>query len=166
VSLVLLGVSGIVQVYADPFSLGGVPPIFNQDPDQALNTTSIPEGEDPIRNGMYWVVNSSDDPENAHVINGVIGADSADKLDDHMSAVGKVMSLIQIVINYTLGLLAFVALVYVMYAGFLMLTAAGDDKKFDKGKKSIKTAVIALAGIGISWLVVSLILRLIGVLTA
>jgi len=54
--------------------------------------------------------------------------------------------------------LAFIALAYLIYHGFLMLTAAGDDKKFDKGKSGIKVATIALIGIGLSRLIISLIL--------
>jgi hypothetical protein len=71
------------------------------------------------------------------------------------------MSLIQVAINYSLAILGFVALVYLIYNGFLMMTAAGNDKNFDKGKSGIKIAVIALVGIGMSWLIISAILRLI-----
>jgi threonine/homoserine/homoserine lactone efflux protein len=44
------------------------------------------------------------------------------------------MNLIQIIIDYALGILAFIALIYLIYHGFLMLTASGDEKQFDKGK--------------------------------
>jgi glucose-6-phosphate isomerase len=47
-----------------------------------------------------------------------------------------------------------------------MLTASGDEKQFDKGKGWIKIAVIALIGIGMSRLIVSLILWLITKLTS
>jgi hypothetical protein len=46
-----------------------------------------------------------------------------------------------------------------------MFSAAGDDKKFEKGKSGIKVAAIALIGIGLSWMIVSVILWIIGRLT-
>jgi hypothetical protein len=56
-----------------------------------------------------------------------------------------------------LGLLGLVALIYLIYNGFLILTAAGDEAQYKKGLQSVKYAAIALAGIGASWLIVSLI---------
>ena len=47
-------------------------------------------------------------------------------------------------INWMLGLLATIALVICLYAGFLMVTAAGDDTKHKKGMTIIKQAVIGL----------------------
>ena len=43
----------------------------------------------------------------------------------------------------------------------MVMTAAGDDTQYKKGLKSIKNAIIALAGIGASRLIVSLIFWLI-----
>ena len=54
-----------------------------------------------------------------------------------------------------------VALVYLIYHGFIMLTAAGDDAQYKKGLKGIKFAAIAIVGIGLSRLIVSGIFRLI-----
>jgi hypothetical protein len=60
-----------------------------------------------------------------------------------------------------LGMLATIALVICLYAGFLMVTAAGDDAKYKKGMGILKQAGIGLAIIGLAWLIVSLIFRLI-----
>jgi len=43
-----------------------------------------------------------------------------------------VVDVIQRAINRLLGILAFIALLILLYAGFLMLTAAGDDEKYNK----------------------------------
>jgi hypothetical protein len=85
----------------------------------------------------------------------------SEKIDSHTGAMKTTMGLLQTIINYALWLLAFIALVYLSYHGFLMLSAAGNDKQFDQGKSWIKTATIALVGIGMSRLIVSLILWLI-----
>ena len=39
------------------------------------------------------------------------------------------------IINYVLGFLALIAIIIVLYAGFLWMTAGGDSKKVDKAKK-------------------------------
>lgn len=65
-------------------------------------------------------------------------------------------------INWLLGMLATVALVLVLYAGFMMVTAAGDDTKYKKGMTILKQAGIGLVIVGLSWSIVSLIFWLIG----
>jgi uncharacterized membrane protein YobD (UPF0266 family) len=45
-----------------------------------------------------------------------------------------VQKLIQIIINWFLGIVGLVALGYLLYNGFIMTTARGDEKQFDKGK--------------------------------
>jgi hypothetical protein len=54
-------------------------------------------------------------------------------------------------INWMLGMLATIALVICLYAGFLMTTAAGDDGKYKKGMTILKQAAIGLVIIGLSW---------------
>lgn len=61
-------------------------------------------------------------------------------------------------------MLGLVALVYLIYHGFLIVTATGDDTQYKKGLKGIKFAAIAIAGIGASWLIVSGIFRLIALI--
>ena len=61
-------------------------------------------------------------------------------------------------------MIALVALVYLIYHGFLIMTAAGDDTQYKKGLAGIKYAAIAIAGIGASWLVVSGIFWLIALI--
>lgn len=48
------------------------------------------------------------------------------------------------IINVVLGFLGILLLVYLLYAGFLWMTAAGDDKQVGKAKEMIKNAVIGL----------------------
>ena len=60
-------------------------------------------------------------------------------------------------INWILGILATIALVLCLYAGFLMVTSAGDEKKYQKGLSILKYAALGLAVVGLAWLFVSLI---------
>ena len=64
---------------------------------------------------------------------------------------------IRTAINWVLGMLSLVALVIALYAGFLMMTSGGDEKKYQKWVGLLKWAGIGLAIIALSWLIVSLI---------
>ena len=63
-----------------------------------------------------------------------------------------------------LGILALIALCILLRGGFQMVTAAGDDAKYKNGFKILKQAGLGLVFIGVSWLVVSVIFRLLGVI--
>ena len=76
---------------------------------------------------------------------------------------GKLIDVIKSFINWMLGILALIALVILLWGGFQMVTAAGDDAKYKKGFKILQQAAIGLVFIGVSWLVVSVIFWLLGV---
>ena len=61
-------------------------------------------------------------------------------------------------------MLALIALVILLWGGFQMVTAAGDDAKYKKGFKILQQAAIGLVFIGVSRLVVSVIFWLLGVI--
>ena len=71
------------------------------------------------------------------------------------------LALIQIAINWTLWILSLITLIYIIYNWFLILTSWSDSKNAAKWKKWIGTAAIAIAWIALSWLIISIILRLI-----
>lgn len=75
---------------------------------------------------------------------------------------GGIMTVIKTFINWVLGLLSLIALVVLLYGGFNMVTAAGDETKYKKGFKILQQAAVGLAIIGLSWIIVSAIFRVIG----
>lgn len=77
---------------------------------------------------------------------------------------GKLIDVIKSFINRMLGILALIALVILLWGGFQMVTAAGDDAKYKKGFKILQQAAIGLVFIWVSWLIVSLIFWLLGVI--
>ena len=85
--------------------------------------------------------------------------------DKYSTSLWYVTTLIQVIINWLLWILSFVALVYMLYCGFLVLSSGSDDKNASKGKKWISTAAIALAWIGLSWLIISAMIRFINNIT-
>lgn len=55
------------------------------------------------------------------------------------------------VINWILGILALIAVVLVIYGGFLWMTASGNPDRVDKAKKILIAAVIGLVIILAAW---------------
>jgi amino acid transporter len=76
---------------------------------------------------------------------------------------GALIDVIKSFINRALGMLALIALVVLLFGGFSMVTAAGDEAKYKKGFKILQQAGIGLVFIGVSWLMVSVIFWLLGV---
>ncbi|MDD3263209.1 MAG: hypothetical protein PHR61_05225 [Candidatus Absconditabacteria bacterium] len=127
--------------------------IFNNNQDQYIDANDI---SNPIRDGAYAAIKS---PDETNEISGIQGA--GQKIEDHTTARERTFSIIKNLINYALGLLSLIALIYIIYHGFIILTAAGDDAKYKQGLKGVKFAAIALVGIGLSRIVVSSIFWLI-----
>lgn len=62
------------------------------------------------------------------------------------------------IINAVLGVIALVAVVFVIYGGFLYLTSAGDPSKVKKGKDSIMYALIGLVVVGLAFALVNFVI--------
>ncbi|MCI0479222.1 pilin [Candidatus Uhrbacteria bacterium] len=62
------------------------------------------------------------------------------------------------IINVILGFLGIVLLGYMLYAGFLWMTAGGDDKKVGDAKSMIKNALIGLVIIVAAFAISSFVL--------
>lgn len=63
------------------------------------------------------------------------------------------------IINLALGFLGVAGVILVLYGGAIWMTAAGDDEKIEKAKKTIVSGLIGLVIIGIAWTIVSYILN-------
>ncbi len=83
------------------------------------------------------------------------------EIETHADAKIQTMKIINNFINYALAWLSLVALLYLIYHGFIVLTAASDDSKYKEGIKWIKYAAIAMIGIGLSWVFISIIFRVV-----
>ena len=86
--------------------------------------------------------------------------DSIEAADDVL-----VVETIQNAINRVLWILAFVALIILLYAWLLMLTAAGNEERFNKWRTILKQVALWLAFIGLAWIIVSMIFWLIDQIT-
>jgi len=84
-----------------------------------------------------------------------------DQVENYDTELWYALSLIQITVNWTLWILAIVVFVYMLYNWFLVLSAWSDDKNVSKWKKWISNAAIAIAWIGLAWLIISAMIRFI-----
>lgn len=62
------------------------------------------------------------------------------------------------VVNYIIWLLGLISTLYLLWSGFKMVTAAWDDGKYSSGFEWVKYSLLAIAGLGLSWFIVSFIL--------
>ena len=58
------------------------------------------------------------------------------------------------IIRLVLGLMTLIAVVLIIYGGFVWLTAAGNEENVEKAKKIISAAVIGLIVILLAWAIV------------
>ncbi len=75
------------------------------------------------------------------------------------------LDVIKGVVNWVLGILGLIALIVVLYGGFLMVTAGGDSGQYDNGLKFLKGALLGIAVIGLAWFIASIVFWLISLTT-
>lgn len=119
-----------------------------------------PPEDNAIRQGAHDIIKSKESGEEVSNL-----LETQNKIEDQKDATQRTINLIHKIINYALSLVSFVALIILIFAGIQMVTAGGDDGKFKAGQKAIKKITIGIIGIGISWLIVSFIFRLLRTLT-
>ena len=67
------------------------------------------------------------------------------------------VSFVQSAVNWILAFLGLITIIILIWGGFQMVTAAGDDNKYKKWFTIVKQAAIGLILIGVSALIVNLI---------
>ncbi len=65
-----------------------------------------------------------------------------------------------LIIRYALGLLGFVFLLLTLYAGFLWMTAGGDEGNIEKAKKILTASIIGLTIIFLSYSITILVFKI------
>lgn len=113
-----------------------------------------------------FAVTSYTDPNNAY--KNPQGASRASGIEVAGTEAGQGENFIQVAknaINWVIGILALIALVLLLWWGFQMVTAAGDDKKYDAWFTILKQAAFGLIMIGVAWFVVSIIFFVINLVT-
>lgn len=70
---------------------------------------------------------------------------------------GRLIDVIKTFINWILWILSMIVLVIVLYGGFQMVTASGNEEKYKKGFTILKHAGIWLVVIWLAWFVVTIV---------
>lgn len=122
--------------------------VYTRDENKAVQTSDLC-ADDPLRCGM-------NNPGSS-----IRGLYYSGPIRSVYEAQNQTLSYVHNIVNRALSLLGLIALCYLLYSGFIIITGAGDEAKTKKGRKGLKTATLAIAGIAISWLLVSLIVYLI-----
>ena len=60
------------------------------------------------------------------------------------------------------GVAAFVSFAYIVYAGYIMFTAFGDEAKYAQGKKTLQYAIIGFIISMLSYFLIHFFVRLLG----
>lgn len=71
---------------------------------------------------------------------------------------GSIRELVLKIVNYALGFLGLVAVIMVIYGGFLYVTAGGEQENVDKGKKILMYSMIGIILILLSFAIVNTVL--------
>lgn len=79
------------------------------------------------------------------------------KISDDTLKGDSLLDTISNAINWLLAMLATIAVVICLYAGFLMVTSAWDEKKYEKWITILKYAAVGIAIVWLSWLIVSVV---------
>lgn len=137
------------------FSLSNHHTIYTNNESDAINTelSATVDISNPIREGAYSIVHSSNWN---YVLSWIVDSDS--EITTHGKALDNTLWIVRNVVNYALGSLSLVALVYIIIQWLIMVTAMWDDSKLKKWMKWIKRAVVAIAWIWLSWFIVSFII--------
>lgn len=72
---------------------------------------------------------------------------------------GDIREFAKTILNFILGFLGFIAVVYIIYGGFLYIMSGGDDANVEKGKKIILNAAIGIIIILASFAIVNTVLK-------
>ncbi|OIP97490.1 hypothetical protein AUK40_03190 [Candidatus Wirthbacteria bacterium CG2_30_54_11] len=84
-------------------------------------------------------------------------------LTNPISGVSDLRDLINNLLNWMMGFIGIIAVVYLMMAGFKYVTAGGDSKKAQEAKEGITQAIIGIAIAVIGYLLVSLVFEVLQV---
>jgi hypothetical protein len=76
-----------------------------------------------------------------------------------------VVNIVKSAVNRVLGILALLALIVLLYGGFLMVTAAWNDDQYNKWFTILKHAAIGILLIGVAWFIVSIVFWLVNLFT-
>lgn len=134
--------------------------IYTHEVEDVFDDAFIEDNKNPIRQGIDGLLYDGWDDQR------IGGIWRPQEINDFDTAKNNTIDVVQMFINYALWLVSLIALIYLIVHGFMIMTAMGDDTKVKKWFTGIRTAGIAIAGIALSRLVVTLIFYVIWLITS
>ncbi len=84
-------------------------------------------------------------------------------LGSQTMTIGSIPQIVNKIINAILTIIGAIALLVVIYGGFMWMTSAGNENRVAKGKSTLMWAAIALAIIFLAWILVGFLFQALGV---
>ncbi|MDP3964088.1 MAG: hypothetical protein Q8Q20_00295 [bacterium] len=81
---------------------------------------------------------------------------------DELGVSGGESSLPDIIVNiigYVLSFIALIAVIMVIYGGFVWLTSGGNDERIASAKRAISSAIVGIVIVILAWAIVSFVVR-------
>ncbi|MCT4617524.1 MAG: pilin [Candidatus Gracilibacteria bacterium] len=78
-----------------------------------------------------------------------------DSMDGSIERNKRFSEYVQDIIKYALGFLTVVGVIYIIYAGLLLLTSAGEEEKMTKARKNIMFVMVGFAVVYLAYPIVS-----------
>lgn len=91
---------------------------------------------------------------------GLIGpGDQPEAIANQTGGQGDIREFVKDILNFILGFLGFIAVVYIIYGGFLYVTSGGNEENTGKAKKIILYAVVGIIIILASFAIVNTVIK-------
>ena len=94
--------------------------------------SNVTDSDDVLRDGAEFIGTELDRGDGTQINAGVFNAVGADGISDTEEAREVTLNFVRGIINYALALIGLIALIYLMYHGFIALTAGSNDDKMKK----------------------------------
>lgn len=125
--------------------------VYSTSLDHIIITSGI---DDPIRS---WA---------SYVIQYISGTWYTGNIDTFEKSSYITLTFLSTIINRFLWLLAFIALLYLLYHAFMVLISHNNPEKISQHRQALYTALIVIVGIGLSWVIVSAMFYIIAIITS
>lgn len=133
--------------YAQLSTFDNTSAAITQDLSKAIDSKNI---TNPLRDGTRFAIES---PDKSHILNVINGT----TIVWFEQAQNQTLQLIHNIINILLSFTALIVLIYLIFEGYMIVTAGTDEAQYKKALGKLKNAAIAIAGIAVSRFIVSFI---------
>jgi Type IV secretion system pilin len=136
------------DIFAQLSTIDNTSPSITQDITTVIDSSNL---DNPIRQGSRFGIENPTNPTNSAI--NVIKTN----IQNFWQAQNITLWLIQNIINILLSFTTLIIVVYLIYEWYMVVIAGTDEWQYKKALTKLKNAAIAIAGIAVSWFIVSFI---------